>query len=49
VADDGNEHELVRQEIEYTDFPLEAVTLYLVYGSLDGVTPCWILMLPNEY
>ncbi len=49
VADDGNGNELARQVIEYTDFPLEAVTLYLVYGSLDGVTPCWILMLPNEY
>jgi len=49
VADDGNGRELARQVIEYTDFPLEEVTLYLVYGSLDGVTPCWVLMLPNEY
>lgn len=31
---------LVRQEIEHTDFPLAAITLWLVKG---------VLMLPNEY
>jgi hypothetical protein len=40
VADDGNEREIVRQVIEYTDFPLTAFKLYLDQGTL---------MLPGEY
>jgi len=32
--------EIIRQELEYTDFPLEEVKLYLI----DGV-----ILLPNEY
>jgi hypothetical protein len=40
VAEDGNDHELVRQEIEYTDFPLDEISLYLTNGTL---------LLPNEY
>ena len=40
IAGDGNGHELARQEIEYTDFPLEEITLYLTEGTL---------MLPSEY
>jgi hypothetical protein len=40
--------ELARQYIRYTDFPLEKITLYLEYGSLDGEHPCKILMLPSE-
>lgn len=37
---DTDEPPLVRQEIEYTDFPLPSIKLYLV-GS--------VLMLPGEY
>src|SRR5581483_7257555 len=38
---DGNtERAIIRQEIEFTDFPLDSLTLYLT----DGV-----LMLPGEY
>ena len=41
VGEDGNGHELVRQEIPYTDFPLpEGITLFKV-GN--------VLMLPSEY
>jgi hypothetical protein len=40
--------ELVRQNIPYTDFPLEKITLYLENGSLDGERVCKILMLPSE-
>jgi hypothetical protein len=40
--------ELARQNIPYTDFPLDAITLYLEQGSLDGEYPCQILMLPSE-
>jgi hypothetical protein len=39
-ADDGNDNWLVTQEIEYTDFPLDEIKLYLVDG---------ILLLPSEY
>jgi hypothetical protein len=42
------EIELTRQHIEYTDFPLEKITLYLEDGSLDGIHACKILMLPQE-
>jgi hypothetical protein len=34
VAEDGNGRELVRQEIPFTDFPLEEITLYLANGTL---------------
>jgi len=39
-ADDGNGNLLYQQEIEYTDFPLDSIKLYMA----DGV-----LMLPSEY
>lgn len=37
---DSDQPELVRQEIEYTDFPLDSVTVWLI----DGV-----MLLPSEY
>ena len=40
MKEDTNEPELVRQEIPYTDFPLDEITLYLI----DGV-----LILTSEY
>ncbi len=40
MREDSDQPEVVRQEIPYTDFPLEKIKLYLV----DGV-----LMLPSEY
>lgn len=40
IADDGNNNELVRQEIEFTDFPLPEITLYLTDHTL---------LLPSEY
>ena len=41
---DGNDTPLVRQKIEYTDFPLEYIKLYACY---DGERV--VIMLPNEY
>lgn len=35
---------LARQIIQYTDFPLDEITLYVAPG--DGV---WVIMLPSEY
>ncbi|MGH7117759.1 MAG: DUF6876 family protein [Acetobacteraceae bacterium] len=40
VATDGNDHELVRQDIGWTDFPLDEITLYLTNDTL---------LLPSEY
>ena len=44
VYEDGNDHELARQEIPYTDFPLEAISLYACWD-----TQHWVIMLPSEY
>jgi hypothetical protein len=41
ICDDGNNKELARQEIEFTDFPLsEGIKLYFDNG---------VLLLPSEY
>jgi hypothetical protein len=40
IAKDGNNIELAKQDIEYSDFPIDEITLWLV----DGV-----IMLPSEY
>jgi len=43
---DGNDKELVRQEIPYTDFPLNTITLYAALDEgLDGL----VVMLTSEY
>jgi hypothetical protein len=44
VYEDGNGHEHARQQIPYTDFPLEEITLYACW---DGEN--WVIMLPSEY
>ena len=44
VYEDGNDKEHARQEIPYTDFPLDSVTLYACW---DGEH--WVIMLPSEY
>lgn len=40
MKEDTNEPILVKQEIPFTDFPLDDITLYLIDG---------ILLLPSEY
>ena len=40
TCEDGNENELCKQEIPFSDFPLDEITLY----NADGV-----VMLPSEY
>lgn len=44
LIEDGNGRVLAKQYIEYTDFPLSAITLY---GCWAG--DFWVLMLPSEY
>ena len=46
---DGHESQrLATQEIEYSDFPLDHVELYVELGSVDGKHSAQILMLPSE-
>jgi hypothetical protein len=48
---DGNGNELVRQEIEYTDFPLSEIELWCElggYGSEENWTEAMVLMVPSE-
>jgi hypothetical protein len=44
IYEDGNGHEHARQEIPYTDFPMQAISLYACW---DGEH--WVIMLPSEY
>ena len=43
VISDGNDNTLAEQAIEFTDFPLDELKLYVVHGDY------WIIMLPSEY
>jgi hypothetical protein len=44
VIDDGNENQLAKQHVEYTDFPLASFTLYGIWTERF-----WVLLLPSEY
>ena len=44
VYEDGNGNELARQEIPYTDLPLDQISLYACWDSEH-----WVIMLPSEY
>ena len=41
---DGNDKEHARQEIPYTDFPMDSITLYACWDQEN-----WVIMLPSEY
>ena len=44
IYEDGNYKEHSRQEIPYTDFPLDSITLYACCDQEN-----WVIMLPSEY
>jgi len=44
IYEDGNGNEHARQEIPYTDFPMQSISLYACW---DGEH--WVIMLPSEY
>jgi len=44
---DSDVKPVVTQEIEYTDFPLPSIKLYVEAGAV-GDTACKVLMLPSE-
>ena len=45
ITEDGNYGEIYRQEIPFTDFPLDEITLWAIKNELNGFT----IMLPSEY
>jgi len=47
MKEDTDQPELVRQEIEYTDFPM-SLKLYVELGSVDCVHHDYILLLPES-
>ena len=44
IIDDGDGKLIAHQEIEFTDLPLDFLTLYACWEG-----EFWVLMLPNEY
>lgn len=44
IYDDANGKEHARQEIPYTDFPLDMISLYACWNGEH-----WVIMLPSEY
>jgi len=44
VLNDGNDQVIAEQVIEYTDFPLDAISIYCSY-----LQKTWVLLLPSEY
>ena len=42
--EDGDDNALERQTIEYSDFPLDEITLYVVDSG-----DFWVILLPSEY
>lgn len=44
TIEDGNDGVLAKQDIEYTDFPLGEVKLYM-----QPQDDLWVIMLPSEY
>ena len=44
VIDDGDENILAEQMIDFTDFPLEEITLFACWSG-----GYWVIMLTSEY
>jgi len=44
VLDDGNDQVIAEQAIEYTDFPLDEISIYCSYREKT-----WVLLLQSEY
>jgi len=39
---------VITQDIGPSDFPLPEMKIWIELGSLDGLKPAWIMMLPTE-
>jgi hypothetical protein len=49
VCEDGQGHELYRQEISFTDFPLPEFAFYCCRDAMLGQGVDWVILLPSEY
>ena len=52
MVEDSGQPELVRQEIEYTNFPLKEIKFFVEeggYGTEENWTNCLVLLLPSEH
>ena len=45
---DSDKKPVVTQKIEFTDFPLDSIEIFVEMGSIDGINECKIAMLPSE-
>jgi hypothetical protein len=48
-VEDSGRKPVIRQEIEFTDFPLSEVEIWVERGSVDGVTETLVAMLKSEH
>jgi len=48
TCEDGNGKVKITQKMEYTDFPLDEVKIWVELGSVDLVNPAYVAMLPGE-
>jgi hypothetical protein len=46
---DGDEHTLASQEIGYSDFPLEEISLYVIPQEIEDGSKLWVILLCSEY
>lgn len=44
VITDGNDHVLAEQQFDYTDFPMESISIYITKSY-----PYSVMLLPSEY
>lgn len=49
VLTDGNDHILTSQRIEFSDFPLDEITLYVVPEEMEIGRPLRVILLTSEY
>lgn len=47
-VEDSGRRPVITQDIEYSDFPLDKIELWVELGSLDGTDSAYVLMLPSE-
>lgn len=47
-VEDKGRKPVITQEIDFTDFPMGEIEIWVEYGSLDGVTGTFIAMLKSE-
>jgi hypothetical protein len=49
TCDDGNGKVSIKQAVPFTDFPLPEAKVWVEYGSVDGINPAYIALLPSEH